>query len=139
MNSTSTWFALRNPTFLRIWLATVFSATFLAAQDVTATWLLHDLGASFSLSLMATATSTPLLLFALPAGIIADTVNRRNVVLSAMAGLNLKPQFFTQIKLDGLSCLRVDKQSKNNRLGISSLLAKALRRSDLPLPVVTTV
>jgi MFS family permease len=85
MHSTSTWFALRNPTFLRIWLATVFSATFLAAQDIIATWLLHDLGASFSLSFMATATSTPLLLFALPAGIIADTVNRRNVVLSAMA------------------------------------------------------
>ena len=85
MHSTSTWFALRNPTFFRIWIATAFSATFLSAQDVTATWLLHDLGASFSLSLMATATSTPLLLFALPAGIIADTTNRRNVILSAMA------------------------------------------------------
>jgi MFS family permease len=85
MHSTSTWLALRNPTFLRIWIATVFSATFLSAQDVTATWLLHDLGASFSLSLMATATSTPLLLFALPAGIVADTLNRRNVILSAMA------------------------------------------------------
>jgi MFS family permease len=84
MHSTSTWFALRNPTFVRIWIATVLSATFLSAQDVTATWLLHDLGASFSLSLMATATSTPLLLFALPAGIIADTTNRRNVILSAM-------------------------------------------------------
>ena len=69
----------------RIWIASVLSATFLSAQDVTATWLLHDLGASFSLSLMATATSTPLLLFALPAGIIADTTNRRNVILSAMA------------------------------------------------------
>ncbi len=85
MHSTSTWFALRNPTFLRIWMATVLSATFLSAQDVIATWLLHDLGASFSLSLMATATSTPLLLFALPAGIIADKTNRRNVILSAMA------------------------------------------------------
>ena len=85
MHSTSTWLALRNPTFFRIWIATVFSATFLSAQDVTATWLLHDLGASFSLSLMATATSTPLLLFALPAGIVADKTNRRNVILSAMA------------------------------------------------------
>ena len=66
-------------------MATVLSATFLSAQDVIATSLLHDLGASFSLSLMATATSTPLLLFALPAGIIADTTNRRNVILSAMA------------------------------------------------------
>jgi hypothetical protein len=38
-------------------------------QDVTATWLMHDLGASsFSLSLMATAASVPFFLFTLPAG-----------------------------------------------------------------------
>jgi MFS family permease len=82
---TSTWFALRNHVFLRVWLASVLSATFLSIQDVTATWLMHDLGASFSLSLMATATSTPLFLFALPAGVIADIVNRRTVILSALA------------------------------------------------------
>ena len=52
--STSTWFALRNPVFCRLWLATVLSGTFVSAQDVTATWLMHYLGASsFSLSLMA--------------------------------------------------------------------------------------
>jgi MFS family permease len=84
MQSTSTWFALRNPVFLRIWLASVLSATLLSAQDVTATWLMHDLGASFSLSLMATATSTPLLLFALPAGIIADMASRRTLILAAV-------------------------------------------------------
>jgi hypothetical protein len=51
----------------------------------------------------------------------------------------LKPQFFTQIKLDGLSCPRVDKQSRNKQLGISILLAKGPKRSDLPPSVVTTV
>ena len=85
MHSTSTWFALRNPVFLRIWVANVLSATFISAQDVTATWLMHDLGASFSLSLLATATSTPLLLFALPAGIIADMTNRKTLILCAVA------------------------------------------------------
>ncbi|HEY5744235.1 MAG TPA: MFS transporter, partial [Terrimicrobiaceae bacterium] len=78
--STSTWFALRNPVFCRLWLATLFSGTFVSSQDVTATWLMHDLGASpFWLSLMATAASAPFFLFTLPAGAVADIVNRRTV------------------------------------------------------------
>ena len=84
IESTSTWFALRNRAFLRIWLATVLSGIFVSAQDVTATWLMHDLGASYSLSLMATAASASLFLFTLPAGVIADMVNRRAVLLAAV-------------------------------------------------------
>jgi len=83
--STSTWFALRNPVFCRLWLAGMLSGTFVSAQDVTATWLMHYLGASsFSLSLMATAASAPFFLFTLPAGAIADIVNRRVVIVSAV-------------------------------------------------------
>ena len=60
MNSTSTWFALRNPVFCRLWLASVLSGTFVSAQDMAATWLMHDLGgSSLALSLMATAASAP--------------------------------------------------------------------------------
>ena len=84
-NSTSTWFALRNPVFARLWLANVISGTFVSAQDVTATWLMHDLGASaFALSLMATAASAPFFLFTLPAGAIADIVNRKVVIVCAV-------------------------------------------------------
>ena len=61
------------------------SGTFVSAQDVTATWLMHDLGASaFALSLMATAASAPFFLFTPPAGAIADIVNRRVVIVSAV-------------------------------------------------------
>ena len=85
VKSTSAWFALRNPVFCRLWLASVLSGTFVSAQDVTATWLMHDLGASsFSLSLMATAASAPFFLFTLPAGAIADIVNRRVVIVGAV-------------------------------------------------------
>jgi MFS family permease len=84
-DSTSTWFALRNPVFARLWLASVISGTFVSAQDVTATWLMHDLGASaFALSLMATAASAPFFLFTLPAGAIADIVNRKVVIVCAV-------------------------------------------------------
>ncbi len=83
--SSSTWFALRNPVFCRLWVATLLSGTFVSSQDVTATWLMHDLGASpFWLSLMATAASAPFFLFTLPAGAIADIVNRRTVIISAV-------------------------------------------------------
>ena len=83
--SNSTWFALRNPVFCRLWFATLLSGTFVSSQDVVATWLMHDLGASpFLLSLMATAASAPFFLFTLPAGAIADIVNRRTVIVSAV-------------------------------------------------------
>ena len=83
--SISTWFALRNPVFRRLWLASVLSGTFVSAQDVTVTWLMNDLGASsFLLSLIATAASMPFFLFTLPAGAVADIVNRRTVIVSAV-------------------------------------------------------
>lgn len=83
--SASTWFALRNPVFCRLWLASVASGTVISTQEVAATWLMHDLGASsLALSLMATAASTPFFLFTLPAGAFADILNRRLVMVSAL-------------------------------------------------------
>jgi MFS family permease len=68
-----------------LWFATLLSGTFVSSQDVVATWFMHDLGASpFLLSLMATAASAPFFLFTLPAGAIADIVNRRAVIVSAV-------------------------------------------------------
>jgi MFS family permease len=81
--STSTWLALRNPVFRRLWLASVLSGTFVSAQDIAATWLMHSLGASsLLLSLMATAAAAPFFLFTLPAGSVA--VDRRAVILCAV-------------------------------------------------------
>ena len=85
MKSASTWFALRNPVFCRLWLASVLSGTFVSAQDITATWLMHGLGASsFALSLMATAAAAPFFLLTLPAGAVADIANRRTVLVGAL-------------------------------------------------------
>ena len=85
MKSTSTWFALRNPVFCRLWLASLLSGTIVSTQDIAATWLMHDLGgSSLLLSFMATAASTPFFLFTLPAGAVADIVNRRTVIIGAV-------------------------------------------------------
>jgi MFS family permease len=52
---------------------------------MAATWLMHDLGASaFELSFMATAAAVPFFIFTLPAGAIADIINRRAVIVSAV-------------------------------------------------------
>jgi MFS family permease len=82
---TSTWFALRNPAFCLLWCANVLSGTFVSAQDMAATWSMHDFGAStFELSSMATAAAVPFFIFTLAAGAVADIVNRHTVIVSAV-------------------------------------------------------
>lgn len=84
-SSAQTWFALGNATFCRLWFASVASGIFVSAQEVTTTWLMHDLGASsFQLSLTAAAASAPFFLFTLPAGAFADIVSRRGVIVGAV-------------------------------------------------------
>ena len=92
MTKSSTWTALRNPAFRRLWIATVISGTCVAAHNDAATWMMNLLtGSPFLISLMATVASLPFFLFTLPAGVLTDKVNRQNFVcatnvwLSAMA------------------------------------------------------
>jgi len=81
MNKSSTWTALRNTTFRKLWAATVISGTCVAAHDSAATWTMNTLVQSpFLISLMATLASLPFFLFTLPAGALADRVNRRKLV-----------------------------------------------------------
>src|SRR6516165_2836245 len=81
MSKSSTWTALRNPTFRKLWAATVISGTCVAAHDSAATWMMNKLIESpFLISLMATLASLPFFLFTLPAGALADRVDRRKLV-----------------------------------------------------------
>jgi hypothetical protein len=66
---TSTWLALRNPTFRKLWLAMVVSGSCIGAHNTAVYWALHSLGAKIVLlSLMATVSALPSTLFTLPAG-----------------------------------------------------------------------
>ncbi len=81
MKKASTWAALRNPAFRRLWIATVISGTCVAAHDNAATWMMNMLIESpFLISLMSTLASLPFFLFTLPAGTLADKVNRQKLV-----------------------------------------------------------
>src|SRR5260370_40188085 len=80
--NTSTWLALKNRVFVGLWIASLASGCCVSAHDTAATWLMNSLGASpLLLSLMATSASLPFFLFTLPAGAIADLVNRQNLFI----------------------------------------------------------
>jgi MFS family permease len=81
MTKCSTWTALKNPAFRKLWFATVISGTCVAAHETAATWSMNLLTASpLLISLMSTVASLPFFLFILPAGALADRVDRQKLV-----------------------------------------------------------
>ena len=81
-NLASTWSALRNPTFRKLWLGSLVSGTCVAAHDTAATWVMNTLTVSpFLISLMSTVASLPFLIFTLPAGALADMVDRKKMLI----------------------------------------------------------
>jgi MFS family permease len=88
MNESSTWTALRNPTFRKLWIATVISGTCVAAHDSAATWMMNTFTESpILISLMPTVASLPFFLFTPPAGALADKVDRQKLVCFINFGL----------------------------------------------------
>jgi len=84
MTRTSTWIALQNPTFSRLWFATVVSGTCVSAHDTAATWVMNNISHStLLLSLMSTAATLPFFLFILPAGALADMTDRKKMLCGA--------------------------------------------------------
>jgi MFS family permease len=83
MEKTSTWLALRNPSFRRLWLAMVVSGSCIGAHTTAVYSALNSVGAStVAISLMATVSALPSTLFTLPAGAIADMVDRKKILLA---------------------------------------------------------
>src|SRR3984893_5140371 len=82
MSANSTWTALRNPVFRNMWLASLLSGTCVAAQDTAATWTMNRVSDSpLFLSMMATVASLPFFFFTLPAGALADMIDRKRMML----------------------------------------------------------
>jgi MFS family permease len=81
MSKASIWLALGNPHFRRFWLATLISGTCFAAHNTAAFWVLGETGDSaFLISLMSTLSALPFALFTLPAGALADMVDRKTIL-----------------------------------------------------------
>jgi MFS family permease len=78
----SAWSPLHNYVFRALWIATVISNVGTWMQDVGESWLMTSLTPSPVLvALVETAGSLPVVLVALPAGALADIVDRRRLLL----------------------------------------------------------
>jgi MFS family permease len=65
-----------------LWIASLFSYVGAAMYDVGASWLMTSLAPNpLFVSLITTATTLPILLFALPSGILSDIFDRRSILL----------------------------------------------------------
>jgi MFS family permease len=81
MTRTSIWTALQNPVFRKLWIASLISGTCVAAHDTAATWMMNTLTRSpFLISVMSTVASLPFFLLTLPAGALADVVERKKLL-----------------------------------------------------------
>ena len=76
--ASSSFSALASGPFFRLWAAALASGTAVVADQTAARWALNHLSASaFVLSLLSSTAALPFLLFTLPAGYLADAVDRR--------------------------------------------------------------
>ena len=73
-------------------------------QEVGAGWLMTNLSASpLMVALVQAATSFPMMLFALPAGALADIVDRRRLLLVALTWMLLAASTLSALTLFGLT------------------------------------
>ena len=87
---TSIWSPLQRAVFRSVWIALVASNIGTWMQSVGAAWLMTTLTPSpLLVALLQTATSLPILLVGLPAGALADVVDRRKLLLVTESSLLL--------------------------------------------------
>ena len=86
----SAWSPLVHPVFRILWIATIVANVGTWVHDVAATWLMTSLAPSpLMVALVQTAGTLPVLMLALPAGVLADVLDRRHVLLSAQVWMTV--------------------------------------------------
>jgi MFS family permease len=87
---TSPWSPLRHATFRALWIAAWASNVGTWMQDVGGSWLMTSMTKSaIMIALVQTATSFPLFMLSVPAGALADIVDRRKILLVTQAWMLL--------------------------------------------------
>ena len=72
-----------SPIFRAIWLASLVSNFGGMIQSVGASWLMTSIGSDSMVALVQAAITLPIMFLSLPAGALADTVDRRKMLLAA--------------------------------------------------------
>lgn len=102
MNASSPWSPWRHQAFRAIWTAGLVSNVGNWMQNVGAAWMMTSLtDAIFMVALIQTASSVPSFLLALPAGALADLVDRRRLMLCAQSVMLLVSMALSVATLTG--------------------------------------
>ena len=84
----SPWSPLRRPLFRAFWVASVVSSIGTWMHEAGASWLMTSLTSSpLMVALMQTATTLPVFMLSLPAGALADLLDRRKLLLCTQASM----------------------------------------------------
>ncbi|WP_040867479.1 MFS transporter [Nocardia exalbida] len=84
----STWAPLRSPVYRALWVAQLVSNLGTWMQTVGAQWIMVDQpNAAVLVSFVQTAITLPVMLLAIPSGVIADLVDRRRLLLGAQSAM----------------------------------------------------
>src|ERR1700733_9389224 len=112
----SAWAPLRQRVFLALWIAALASNLGTWMQNVGAAWLMTSLSPSpLMVSLIQTASSLPIFFLALPAGALADIVDRRKLLIFSQAWMLVAAGALGILTLMGLA-------TEGTVLGLSFML-----------------
>src|SRR3954451_11726374 len=98
----SAWAPLRIVAFRNLWLALLASNIGTWMQTVGAQWLLVEQSGSDNLvALVQTASTLPIVLLALPSGALADTLDRRRLLIAVQSALVAVGTMLTVLTITG--------------------------------------
>jgi MFS family permease len=94
----SPWSPFRHRVFTVIWMATVVANIGTWMYNAASSWLMTSLNADpLTVSLVQAATSLPMFLFAIPAGVLADIIDKRQFLIIAESGTTLISTIFAAL------------------------------------------
>jgi MFS family permease len=100
--SSSTWAPLRFTVFRWLWLASMVSNVGSWMQSVGAQWfLVHAAHAAILVSLVQTADMLPDVLFGIVGGVLADTLDRRRLLIAVQLGLVVATSLLAALTIAG--------------------------------------
>jgi MFS family permease/quinol monooxygenase YgiN len=133
--------------FRWLWIAAVVSQIGSFMTDVAQGWLMTTLSASpLLVALLATAESVPIFLLSLPAGAMADVVDRRRLLLTAQTSMALVSAVLVAVTAQGLGtptillafAAAIGAATALNNPAWMALPAELLPREDLAAGVTLT-
>jgi MFS family permease len=102
--SASAWGPLGQEVFRSLWIASIVSNIGAWMQSTAAAWFMTSIAPSpMMVALVQTATSLPMFLLALPAGALADMIDRRRLILATQLWMLLVAALLGALTLAGFT------------------------------------